>query len=69
MIDRRRFLTSASAGAAAVAAGPALARVSASPAGSDAALAAFMDKYFEVQVDASPETATQLGLDTGTRAR
>ncbi|WP_454798031.1 DUF885 domain-containing protein [Novosphingobium lindaniclasticum] len=67
MIDRRRFLTSASAGAAAVAAGPALARVSASPAGSDAALAAFMDKYFEVQVDASPETATQLGLDTGAR--
>jgi uncharacterized protein (DUF885 family) len=68
MIDRRRFLSSASAGAAVVAAGPVLARASASPTGSNPALAAFMDKYFNAQVDASPETATQLGLDTGTRA-
>ncbi|EQB15407.1 DUF885 domain-containing protein [Novosphingobium lindaniclasticum] len=67
MIDRRRFLSSASAGAAVAAAGPALARVS-RPAASDPALAAFMDKYFEAQVDASPETATQLGLDVGARA-
>ncbi|PZQ57499.1 MAG: DUF885 domain-containing protein [Novosphingobium pentaromativorans] len=71
MIDRRRFLSSASAGVAAVSAGPALARVSAPNAGNgagDPALAAFMDKYFESQVDASPETATQLGLDKGARA-
>ncbi|MBO9723037.1 MAG: DUF885 family protein [Novosphingobium sp.] len=68
MIDRRRFLSSASAGAAAVAAGPVFARASASPTGANPALAAFMDKYFNAQVDASPETATQLGLDTGPRA-
>jgi uncharacterized protein (DUF885 family) len=72
MIDRRHFLATASAGAALAAAGPAFARISApkgAAAGSaDPALAAFMDKYFEAQVDASPETATQLGLDTGARA-
>ncbi len=68
MIDRRRFLSSASAGAAVVAAGPALAKISTPPTGTNPALAAFMDKYFETQVDASPETATQLGLDTGARA-
>ncbi|WP_395336110.1 DUF885 family protein [Novosphingobium sp. BL-8H] len=68
MIDRRHFLSTASAGAAVVAAGPTLARASASTSGSNPALAAFMDKYFNAQVDASPETATQLGLDTGARA-
>lgn len=72
MIDRRHFLSSASVGAALFAAGPALARVSASQdaanGASDRALAAFMDRYFDAQVDASPETATQLGLDTGARA-
>lgn len=67
MIDRRRFLASASTGAAVVAAGPTLARATAPTSGSNAALAAFMDKYFEAQIDASPETATQLGLDTGAR--
>jgi uncharacterized protein (DUF885 family) len=71
MIDRRHFLASASMGAAVAAAGPAFAGVSgarkAEGAG-DPALAAFMDKYFDTQVDASPETATQLGLDTGARA-
>lgn len=68
MIDRRHFLASASAGAAAAAAGPALARTAAPSAGSNPALALFMDKYFDAQIDASPETATQLGLDTGARA-
>lgn len=72
MIDRRRFLASASAGAALIASNSAFARMSAAPAAgagsANPALAAFMDKYFEAQVDASPETATGLGLDTGARA-
>ncbi|MEJ5976222.1 DUF885 family protein [Novosphingobium sp. PS1R-30] len=71
MIDRRYFLTSASAGAALLAAGPAFARSPGRQAAggpSNPALAAFMDRYFEAQIDASPETATSLGLDTGARA-
>ncbi|EIZ77409.1 hypothetical protein WSK_4023 [Novosphingobium sp. Rr 2-17] len=71
MIDRRRFLTSASAGAAILAAGQVFARVPVQRAGagsSNPALAAFMDKYFEAKIDASPETATSFGLDTGARA-
>lgn len=71
MIDRRYFLSFASAGAALVAAGPLFARATeprATAGSSNQALAAFMDKYFEAEVDASPETATSLGLDTGARA-
>ncbi len=71
MIDRRHFLSSASAGAAILASGPVLARATApvAAAGStNPALAAFMDRYFEEQIDASPETATSFGLDTGKRA-
>jgi uncharacterized protein (DUF885 family) len=72
MIDRRCFLAAASGGAALIAAGPAFAGRSATrTAGTgsgEAALAGFMDKAFEAQVDASPETATRLGLDTGSRA-
>lgn len=72
MIDRRRFLSAASSGAVVVAAGPAFAAMSAPPTAgtgsSNPALATFMDKFFDAQVDASPETATRLGLDTGARA-
>lgn len=80
MIDRRRLLAAASAGAAFAAAGPSFARSSSARPSSDlpprtadaasakAALAAFMDKTFEEGVDASPEGATSLGLDTGARA-
>jgi uncharacterized protein (DUF885 family) len=72
MIDRRRLLAAASAGAAFAAAGPVFARTPAgqtpAQASAKAALAAFMDKTFEVQVDTSPETASSLGLDTGARA-
>lgn len=72
MIDRRRFLTAASSGAALIVAGPAFAGMSAArtvgAGSSNAALAAFMDRSFEAQVDAAPETATRLGLDTGARA-
>lgn len=71
MIDRRKFLSSASAGAALLAAGSTLARAAgpqASGASPNPALAAFMDRYFEAQIKASPETATGLGLDTGANA-
>lgn len=62
MIDRRGFLLT-SAGAALVAATPALAQAS-----EDATLKALLDKMFEDQVDDSPERATGLGLDKGARA-
>lgn len=71
MIDRRQFLSSASAGAAILSAGPAIARVAgpkAQAGSADPALAAFMDQYFDAQIDASPEAATSFGLDTGARA-
>lgn len=62
MIDRRGFLVT-SAGAALVAATPALAQAS-----EDARLKALLDAMFEDQVDDSPERATGLGLDKGARA-
>jgi uncharacterized protein (DUF885 family) len=71
MINRRRFLSSASVGAVILAAGPVFARATlaqAAASSTNPALAAFMDDYFEAQIDASPETATSLGLDTGARA-
>ena len=71
MIDRRRLLLSAAAGAGLAAAhGQAFALNA--PAGdaaqSKAALAAFMDQAFEQTLDLSPETVTAFGLDTGARA-
>lgn len=72
MIDRRRLLAAASAGVAFASAGRVVAQApgaqTANAASAKAALAAFMDKTFEAQVDASPETATGFGLDTGSRA-
>jgi uncharacterized protein (DUF885 family) len=71
MIDRRHFLSSASVGAAILAAGPVFARKPTPNAATETpnpALSAFMDTYFETQIDASPETATSFGLDTGARA-
>jgi uncharacterized protein (DUF885 family) len=61
-IDRRAFLAT-TAGAAIVAATPALAQGS-----EDAKLRALLDRIFEEQVDESPERATSLGLDKGARA-
>lgn len=61
-LDRRAFLAT-SAGAALLAATPALAQ-----AGEDAKLRALLDRIFEEQVDESPERATGLGLDKGARA-
>ena len=61
-IDRRGFLAT-TAGAALMAAAPALAQGS-----EDAKLRALLDRIFEELVDDSPERATSLGLDKGARA-
>jgi uncharacterized protein (DUF885 family) len=63
-LDRRSFL-STSAGAALLAASPALAQANTE----DARLRAQLDRMFETLVDDSPEFATQLGMDKGPRAR
>ena len=64
MIDRRRLLQTAAAGTAVAIAGPALARSAA-----DDRLDALLTRWFDEDVDSSPETATNLGLDRGERAR
>jgi uncharacterized protein (DUF885 family) len=61
--DRRSFLAT-SAGAALMAATPALAQAG----GEDAKLRARLDAMFETLVDDSPRFATSLGLDKGKRA-
>jgi uncharacterized protein (DUF885 family) len=63
VFDRRAFLAT-SAGAALLAAAPALAQST----GEDARLRALLDKMFEELVDKNPEYATALGLDVGARA-
>jgi len=63
MIDRRRLLLTAAAGAGLAAAGPAFARSEA-----DDRLDAILSRWFDEDVDKSPETATNLGLDRGERA-
>ena len=68
MIDRRRLMLS-SAGLGLMAALPAVAQTAApamSPA--DARLDAMLTRWFEENVDLSPEYATNLGLDRGARA-
>ncbi|MFC3215602.1 hypothetical protein [Novosphingobium panipatense] len=69
MIERRRLLTSATAGAALLAGGRVFAQMAAqgetAEGATNPALKAFMDGYFNAEVDASPETATGLGLDEG----
>jgi uncharacterized protein (DUF885 family) len=64
-MHRRQFLTSASL-AAATTALPAI--VHAAPGNRDADLRALLDRFFYARLDESPEQATSLGLDTGTRA-
>ena len=61
--DRRSFLAT-TAGAALMAAAPALAQ----GGSEDARLRAMLDQMFEAQVDESPRRATSLGLDKGKRA-
>ena len=68
MIDRRRLMLS-SAGLGLMAALPALARAQApAMSAADARLDAMLTRWFEENVDLSPEYATNLGLDRGARA-
>ena len=65
-MDRRAFLLSTGAVAAAAAVPPALAQA---PAGTeDAKLRTLLDKFVYDRLGDSPEQATSLGLDTGERA-
>lgn len=68
-MERRKFLAGASATAFALAAetAPVWAAAKRKP-GRDAQLHALLDRMFYADVDASPTTATQLGLDKGARA-
>ena len=59
-LDRRALLAS---GAAAAISTPAFAQ-----GGEDERLLAIFDRYFNENVDESPQQATSLGLDTGRRA-
>ena len=68
MIDRRRLMLS-SAGLGLMAALPAVARAQApAMSAADARLDAMLTRWFEENVDLSPEYATNLGLDRGARA-
>ena len=73
-MDRRAFLATAAATAVGAASPRAWAesqgkRVPPPPsAAEDAKLRAMLDRFFEQQVDDSPQQATQLGLDKGARA-
>ncbi|HEX8233570.1 MAG TPA: DUF885 family protein [Caulobacteraceae bacterium] len=63
MIHRRDFLAASGAAALSTAAPAAFAQAS-----EDARLRALLDRFFEEQVNESPEQATSLGLDEGPRA-
>jgi uncharacterized protein (DUF885 family) len=71
MFDRRAFLATAGAGALATAL-PAAAQTAGQTAATatkgDPKLAALMDRLVEEQLNRSPRTATNLGLDVGARA-
>jgi len=67
-MHRRRFLTSAAAAAATAPLGAQTTSPAPSPAGGrDRQLRAMLDRFFYQRLDASPEQATRLGLDTGER--
>jgi uncharacterized protein (DUF885 family) len=65
-MDRRAFLLSSGALAAATAVPPALAQAGAGT--EDAKLRALLDRFVYERLNESPEQATSLGLDTGERA-
>lgn len=65
MIDRRRLFLTAAAGAGLAASGCA---TSMAAQGGDAALDAMLTRWFDEDIDRSPESATNLGLDRGARA-
>jgi uncharacterized protein (DUF885 family) len=66
MIDRRRLMFTAAAGAGLMATGQTLAAPARDGAGAE--LRAVMDKIFAQTLMTSPETVTQLGLDKGENA-
>lgn len=63
-MDRRQFLTTSAGAIAAMT----TQRVFAQPASEDARLRTMLDAFFYERLDDSPEQATRLGLDTGSRA-
>ena len=65
MIDRRRLLQTAAAGAGILASGCATMPAA---VGTDANLDALLNRWFDEDIDSSPESATNLGLDRGERA-
>lgn len=65
MIDRRRLLQTAAAGAGVFASGCATVPKG---GGRDAILDALLNRWFDEDIDSSPESATNLGLDRGGRA-
>ncbi|MBU3971022.1 MAG: DUF885 family protein, partial [Alphaproteobacteria bacterium] len=68
MIDRRRLLFTAAAGAGLAACGQALAQTPAAAASASAALTALMDSIVQTFLLESPETLTSLGMDKGPMA-
>ena len=72
MIDRRRLLFSAAAGAALSASGQVLAQTAAAtaaaPTGAAGQLSLLMDSIFQKMIMTSPETLTSLGFDKGPNA-
>ena len=68
MIDRRRLLFTAAAGAGLAACGQALAQTPAAAASASAALTALMNGIVQTFLLSSPETLTSLGMDKGPMA-
>lgn len=68
MIDRRRLMFSAAAGAGLAACGQALAQTPAAAGSASAALTALMDRIARTSLLESPETLTALGMDKGPMA-
>ncbi|MDP3802942.1 DUF885 family protein [Brevundimonas sp.] len=68
MIDRRRLLFTAAAGAGLAACGQVLAQTPAAAASASAALTALMDQIVQTFLMESPETLTSLGMDKGPMA-
>lgn len=70
MIDRRRLLFTAAAGAALAASGQTLAQEAATPplTGEAGKLNTLMDRIFKEMLLESPETLTSLGFDKGPNA-
>ena len=68
MIDRRRLMFTAAAGAGLAACGQALAQPPAAAASASAALTALMDAIVQSFLLESPEALTSLGMDKGPMA-